>query len=88
MNRTKSILDFFTISFFLNSFDGDVFHNHANLTNGHVATIMANYEETPLAVGGFDSNNRTDNDLIPHAEIFNITTNSWSVIADYPFHSG
>ena len=42
---------------------------------------MANSNGAPLAVGGYNLS-----DWIAKAEIFNIATNTWAEIADYPYH--
>ena len=62
------------------SYDGDIFHNHADSTNGHYATTLAKIDEAPLAVGGSDSNTNK-------AEILDISSNTWTKIAEYPYHS-
>ena len=58
------------------SYDGAVFHNQADSKNGHHPTTLANIDGAPLAVGG--SNKK--------AEILDISRNSWTEVADYPYH--
>ena len=62
------------------SYDGDLFHNHANAKNGHWRTSLAKIYEAPLAVGGYSSNTNK-------AEILGITSNTWTEIAEYPYHN-
>ena len=62
------------------SYDGDVYHNHADSKNGHHYTSLANTEGSPLAVGGYDPNTNK-------AETYDIATNTWTEVADYPYHS-
>ena len=59
------------------SYDGFVFHNHANSKNGHHDTTLANFEGSPLAVGGAETNK---------AETYDISANRWNDVADYPYH--
>ena len=61
------------------SYDGDVFHNHANSKIGHYKTTLANIEGSPLAVGG-------DNPETNKAETYDISANTWNEVADYPYH--
>ena len=61
------------------SYDGNVFHNQANSKNGHYYSTLANVDDAPLAVGGY-------NPLIKKAEIFDISSNTWTEVADYPYH--
>ena len=62
------------------SYDGDVYHNHADSKNGHYWTSLANIEGSPLAVGGAGPN-------INKAETYDIATNTWTEVADYPYGS-
>ena len=62
------------------SYDGSVFHNQANSKNEHYYTTLANIDDAPLAVG---ANNPNTN----KAEILNISSNTWTEIADYPYHN-
>ena len=62
------------------SYDGSIFHTHAVSENGHYATTLANVEGSPLAVGGSDPETNK-------AETYDISTNTWTQIADYPYHS-
>ena len=66
------------------SYDGDIFHNQADSKNSHYAIALANIDNTPLAVGGAYSNDGGIN--TNKAEIFDISSNTWTEIADYPFH--
>ena len=43
---------------------------------------LANSNEAPLAVGGY-----TGSAWISKAEIFNITTNTWTELVEYPYHT-
>ena len=56
-----------------------VFHNQADSKNGHYRTTLAKIDEAPLAVGGAYPN-------IKKAEIFDISSNTWTEVADYPYH--
>ena len=60
-----------------NSYDGDIFHAHANSKNRHGETTVANIEGSPLAVGGSSTNK---------AETYDIATNTWTEVSDYPYH--
>ena len=62
------------------SYDGDIFHNHADSKNGHYMTTLANIEGSPLAVGG---NSPETN----KAETYDISANKWTEIGDYPYHN-
>ena len=62
-----------------NSYDGDIFHIHADSKNGHHRTTLANIEGSPLVVGGYSPS-------IKKAEIYDIGTNTWTEVADYPYH--
>ena len=61
------------------SYDGFVFHNQANSKNGHVKTTLATIDEVPLAVGGQSPDTNK-------AEIMDISSNTWTEIAEYPYH--
>ena len=63
----------------IGSYDGDIFHSHANSKNGHHETTLANFEGSPLAVGGY---NPTTN----KAETYDISSKTWNEVADYPYH--
>ena len=65
--------------FYFASYDGAVFHNNADSKNGHYFTTLAKIDEAPLAVGGYSSNTKK-------AEILDVSTNTWTVVADYPYH--
>ena len=60
-------------------YDGIIFHNQANSKNAHEYTTLATIDEAPLAVGGYSN--------IKKAETFDIATNTWTEVADYPYHS-
>ena len=61
------------------SYDGYFFHNQTNSKNEHGYTTLAKFDESPLAVGGYSSDTNK-------AETFNISTNTWTEVADYPYH--
>ena len=61
------------------SYDGYIFHNQADSKNGHYATTLARIDEAPLAVGGTDPTTNK-------AETFDISSNTWTEIAAYPYH--
>ena len=61
------------------SYDGSVFHNQADSKHGHYWTTLAKIDESPLAVGGY-------NPKINKTEIFDISSNTWLEVADYPYH--
>ena len=63
------------------SYDGAVFRSHPNSKSAHHETTLAISDGIPLAVGGF-----TGSYFISKAEIFNIATNTWEEVADYPYH--
>ena len=62
------------------SFDGNGFHAHANSKVGHYFTSLARIQSSPLGVGGHLSDTNK-------AEIYDISTNKWTEIANYPYHS-
>ena len=62
------------------SYDGSIFHTHPDSKTGHYATTLANVEGSPLAVGGSDPETNK-------AETYDISTNTWTQIADYSYHS-
>ena len=61
------------------SYDEITFHNQTNSNNEHHKTTLANIDGAPLAVGGYDP-------YIKKAEIFDISSNTWTEVADYPYH--
>ena len=65
-----------TITF---SYDGVIFHDHADSKNKHWETSLANIEGSPLAVGGYSPNTNK-------AETYDISTDVWTEVADYPYH--
>lgn len=60
------------------SYDGLIFHNHADSIHGHWTTTLANAEGSPFAIGG--------NPAINKAEMYDISSNKWTEVADYPYH--
>ena len=71
-----SIKNEFLTSF---SYDGAVYHNHADSKNDHYLTTLAKIDACPLAVGGYSSNTNK-------AETYDFSTNTWTEVADYPYH--
>ena len=65
--------------FYSPSFDGNVFHSQADSKYGHFWTTLAKIDEAPLAVGGVNSSTKK-------AETFDVLTNTWTEVADYPYH--
>ena len=63
------------------SYDGDAFHQHANSKNGHYSTSLANMDGLPLAVSG-QSGSTWHN----KSEMYDISTDSWTDVAEYPYH--
>ena len=70
------------MSFF--SYDGAIFRKHGNSKNLHWQIALAKINESPLAVGHYDSD---DLHTSSKAEIFNIATNTWTDVDEYPYHS-
>ena len=62
------------------SYDGDIFHIHADSKSDHHRITLANIEGSPLAVGGYSPN-------INKAETYDIATNTWIEVANYPYHT-
>lgn len=60
------------------SYDGNNFFNHTNSIFGHRKTSLANYNGSPMAVGGYSKSNKT--------EIYDISTDTWTEAAEYPYH--
>ena len=60
------------------SYDGDFFHNQADSKNSHRRTSLAKIGGAPFAVGGYSLDTNK-------AEIFDISTNTWSEVAAYPY---
>ena len=60
------------------SYDGFVFHNKADAKNQHYVTTLATIDGAPLAVGGYSN--------VKKAEIFDISSNTWTEVAEYPYH--
>ena len=63
------------------SYNGEMFHNHADSKHCHSFTTLANVEGSPLAVGC-----HTGGTFTSKAETYDISTNTWTEIADYPYH--
>lgn len=63
---------------FCESYDGNNFFNHTNSIFGHRKTSLANYNGSPMAVGGYSKSNKT--------EIYDISTDTWTEAAEYPYH--
>ena len=61
------------------SYDGFLFHNQANSKTGHYFTTLAKIDEVPLAVGG-------SSPVTNKAEILDISSDTWTEIAEYPYH--
>ena len=64
------------------SYDGDAFHNHEDSKFKHERITLANTNGSPLAVGG-SGNSRSHK----KSETYDISTNTWNEIADYPYAS-
>ena len=64
---------------FFSSYDGYAFRSHADSKYGHFYTSLANFKDSPLAVGGFSTNTNK-------AETYGIATNTWTEVASYPYH--
>ena len=63
-----------------NSYDGVIFHDHPDTAIGHCQSTLANFEGSPLAVGGYNGNNN-------RAETLDIVDNTWTEVAAYPYHN-
>ena len=59
------------------SYDGFIFHSQADSKNKHYRTTLAKIDEAPLIVGDY-SGKKT--------EILDISSNTWTEAADYPYH--
>ena len=62
------------------SYDGLAFRNHADAKIEHWHTSLASIDGHPLIVGGFSPDTNK-------VEIYDISTNKWTVVADYPYHN-
>ena len=60
------------------SYDGYIFHTHANSKYGHYFISLANDEGHPLATGGYS-------DYTNKAETYDYTTNTWTEVAVSPY---
>ena len=60
------------------SYDGLIFHSQADSKNGHYYSTLAIIDGAPLAVGGSSPTKK--------AEILDISSNTWTEVADYPYH--
>lgn len=49
------------------------------IKKGHYRTTLANNDDAPIAVGGQNTN--TNN-----IEMFDISSNSWTEVVDYPYN--
>ena len=56
-----------------------IFHSQANSNNDHYRTTLANIDGAPLIVGGSEPKSKK-------AEVMDISSNSWTEIADYLYH--
>ena len=65
--------------FILFSYNGQTFFNQADSKNAHYSTALAKIEGAPLAVGADDAKTNK-------AETLDISTNTWTEVADYPYH--
>ena len=61
------------------SYDGVAFHRHSDAKTGHVYTTLANYDGSPFAVGGSDPDSNK-------VEVYDISTDKWSDVLEYPYH--
>ena len=62
------------------SYDGFAFRSHADAQNEHDHTSLANIDGSPLIVGGLSPNTNK-------VETYDISTNQWNEVADYPYHN-
>ena len=60
------------------SYDGFIFHNHADSKTPHYHSTLAELDGAPLALGGWNPNNNK-------AETFDIQRNTWNEVAPYPY---
>ena len=56
-----------------------MFHNQADSQNPHYWTTLAMIDGNPFAVGGYSPESKK-------AETLDISTNTWTEVADYPYH--
>ena len=61
------------------SYDGVATHFHADSTIAHYKTSLVDFNGVPLAVGGYNANTNK-------AETYDISTNKWTEVANYPYH--
>ena len=61
------------------SYDGLIFHNQADSKNDHAYSSLAKIDGAPLVVG-------CGSPYTKKAEILDISSNTWTEIADYPYH--
>ena len=72
------LMNYFDISQF--SFDGSIFYNQASSNYGHHRSSLAKTSDgAPLIVGA-------ERPLSNKAEIMDIASNTWTEIAEYPYH--
>ena len=73
------------------SFDGDLHYSHPDSTVNHTFTTLANIDGSPLSVGGYLESQFDDGQEIQidsnRTEIFDIQTNKWIEVEEYPYHS-
>ena len=66
-----------TLSYGMDSYDGNIFHNQTDSNTEHQYISLATFDEAPMAVGGKTAK----------AEILDISSNTWTEIEDYPYHN-
>ena len=59
------------------SYDGFAFRRHADAKNEHYYTSLAKIDGSPLIVSGLGHKK---------VETYDISTNKWTEVADYPYH--
>ena len=62
------------------SYDGSVYHTHADSKHGHHFTSLATIDDIPLAVGG-------SYDYINKAETYDYQSNTWTEIGEPPYET-
>ena len=80
MREVKFVQKFYpSFKLYFFSYDALAFRNHADSSYGHYLTSLANYDGSPLVVGGYTpSTNKV--------EVYNISSNTWAAAEDYPYH--
>ena len=61
------------------SYNGELYTDHPNSANTHYQTTLGDIENKILAVGDWDKNNKV--------ELFDISSNTWSMKTSFPFCS-